>query len=51
VTGPAQIQFWPVGGSVWLRAQDVTAAMRARAEELRRQADQLDASVSMALTS
>jgi predicted signal transduction protein with EAL and GGDEF domain len=28
-----QIQCWPVGDSVWLRAQDVTAAMRARGDE------------------
>jgi hypothetical protein len=68
-----EIQCWPIGGDVWLRGQDVTAAMRARAdeiaeasnaaeseglatayrataEELRRQADQLDACVSLALT-
>lgn len=69
-----QIQCWPLAGVVWLRGQDVTDAMRVRAnelaeasndaedpdhvlayracaEELRRQADQLDANIILALTS
>lgn len=73
MSGQPEIECWRVAGSVWLRAEHVTNAMRFRADELeqaseeaedpehataylacaeefRRQADILDASVSLALT-